>query len=85
MKEVKKANINEIIRLAFAKYMLSSKKSMNTFIFTQYKNNHLTDEELEEICNTLDKKIAKHEEKKKQKTEEEIRKEIEKIVIMGVV
>ncbi len=85
MKEVKKANINEIIRLAFAKYMLSSKKSMNTFIFTQYKNNHLTDEELEEICNTLDKKIAEYEYKKRQKADEELRKEMSKIIIKGVV
>lgn len=85
MKEVKKTDINEIIRLAFAKYMLSSKKSMNTFIFTQYKNNHLSDEELEKICNTLEKKIAEYEYKKRQKAEEEIQKEIEKIVLKGVV
>lgn len=85
MKEVKKIDINEIIRLAFVKYMLSSKKSMNTFIFTQYKNNHLTDEELEKICNTLEKKIAEHEEKKKQKAEEEMQKEIEEIVLKGVI
>lgn len=85
MKKVKKTNINEIIRLAFAKYMLSSKKSMNTFIFTQYKNNHLSDEELEKICNTLDKKIAEHEEKKRQKADEEIQKEMSKIIIKGVV
>lgn len=86
MKETKKTDINEIIRLAFAKYMLShSKKSMNTFIFTQYKNNHLSDKELETICNTLEKKIAEHEEKKRQKADEEMRKEISKIIIKGVV
>lgn len=85
MKEVKAISIDEIIRLAFAKYMLShSKKSMNTFIFTQFKNNHLSDKELEEICNTLDKKIVEYEEKKKQKADEEMQKEISKIVIMGV-
>lgn len=84
MKELKKIDINEIIRLAFAKYMLSSKKSMNTFIFTQYKNNHLTDEELERICQTLEKKIAEYEEKKKQQADEEIQKELSKIKILGV-
>lgn len=84
MKKVEKMEINEIIRLAFAKYMLSSKKSMNTFIFTQYKNNHLTDDELAKICNTLEKKIEEHEEKKRQEKEKEIKKEIEKIVIKGV-
>lgn len=84
MKEVKKTDINEIIRLAFAKYMLSSKKSMNTFIFTQYKNNHLSDEELEKICNTLDKKITDYEEKKKQKAEDEIQNEILKVIKKAV-
>ncbi len=86
MKEVKKPDINEIVRLAFAKYILShSKKSMNTFIFRQYEKNHLSDQELEKICNTLEKKISKHEEKKRQKADEKIQKEIEKIVLKGVV
>jgi len=84
MKEVKKIDINEIIRLAFLKYRLSSRKSMNTFIFTQAKNNKLTDEEIEKIVDTLEKKIAEHEENKRQKADEEIQKEISNIVIMGV-
>lgn len=78
--------IDEIIRLAFAKYVLShSKKSMNTFIFTQYKNNHLSDEELERICNILDIKITEFEEKKKQKADEEMKKEIENIINLKLV
>ena len=85
MKEVKKIDINEIIRLAFLKYRLSSRKSMNTFIFTQAKNNKLTDEEIEKIVDTLEKKIAEHEENKRQKAEEEMQKEISKIIIKGVV
>jgi len=84
MKEVKKIDINEIIRLAFLKYRLSSRKSMNTFIFTQAKNNKLTDEEIEKIVDTLEKKIAEHEENKRQKADEEIQKEISNIVIRGV-
>ena len=84
MKEVKKIDINEIIRLAFLKYRLSSRKSMNTFIFTQAKNNKLTDEEIEKIVDTLEKKIAEHEENKRQKAEEEMLEEISKIKILGV-
>lgn len=77
MKEVKKADINEIIRLAFAKYILSnSKKSMNTFIFRQYEKNHLSDAELELICDTLEKKIKEYEKKKRQKADAELKKEI---------
>ena len=60
MKETKKPDINEIIRLAFAKYMLSSKKSMNTFIFTQAKNNNLTDDEIDKIIDVLNKKIQNY-------------------------
>lgn len=81
MKEVKTISIDEIIRLAFLKYKLSSKKSMNTFIFTQAKNNKLTDEEIDQILDTLEIKIKEYEEKKRQKADEEMQKEIEKIKI----
>ena len=43
----------EIIRLAFLKYRLSGRRSMNTFIFTQAKNNKLTDEQIEKIVNRI--------------------------------
>ena len=49
--------MNEIIRLAFLKYRLSGRRSMNTFIFTQAKNNKLTDEQIENILNELEMKI----------------------------
>lgn len=57
MKKAEKIDINEIIRLAFLKYRLSNRKSMNTFIFTQSKNNKLTDEQITYILDTLEKKI----------------------------
>ena len=78
MKEVKKADISEIIRLAFLKYKLSSKKSMNTFIFTQAKNSNLTDIEIDEILDTLEIKIKEYEEKKRQKEDEETEIELRK-------
>lgn len=80
MEEVKKTDINEIIRLAFLKYRLSSKKSMNTFIFTQAKNNNLTDEEIDKILDTLEIKIKEYEEKKRQKEEEESERELKAIL-----
>lgn len=57
MKKAEKIDINEIIRLAFLKYRLSNRKSMNTFIFTQAKNNKLTDEQITYILDTLEKEI----------------------------
>ncbi len=62
-------DIKEIIRLAFLKYRLSGRRSMNTFIFTQAKNSKLTDEEIENILDTLENKITEHQEKNKQKEE----------------
>lgn len=50
----------EIERLAFLKYKLSGKKSMNSFIFSQVKNNKLTDEEIDLLINNLNKKIKKY-------------------------
>lgn len=73
-------NKNEIVRLAFLKYRLSSRKSMNTFIFTQAKNNKLSDEEIDNILNELDKKITDFENKKKNQIELEENKRIENMV-----
>lgn len=72
--------IDEIVRLAFLKYRLSSRKSMNTFIFTQAKNNKLSDKEIDNILNELDKKITNFENKKKKQIETEENKRIENLV-----
>ena len=80
MKEIKTISTNEIIRLAFLKYRLSSKKSMNTFIFTQAKNNKLTDAEIDKIINTLKQKIEHYETKKRQQEDEESERELRKIL-----
>lgn len=52
--------MEEIIRLAFLKYRLSGRRSMNTFIFTQAKSNKLTDEQIENILNELENKINEY-------------------------
>lgn len=82
MKEAKETDINEIITLAFRKYKLSGRKSMNTFVFTQTKN--LSEEDYDKILDTLEIKIKEHEEKKRQKISEEIEKDLENIIIFGV-
>ena len=82
MKEVKTISIDEIITLAFRKYKLSGKKSMNTFIFTQTKK--LSEKDYDKILDTLALKIKEYEEKKRQKADAEMQKEIENIIIMGV-
>ncbi len=78
-------DIQEIVRLAFLKYRLSGRKSMNTFIFTQAKNNKLSDMEIDKILNVLEDKIKKLEEEKKQQYEKEIQEEIEKTLFKKVV
>ena len=52
--------LQEIERLAFLKYRLSGKKSMNTFIFTQAKTNNLADKDIDKLINNLNKRIKKH-------------------------
>lgn len=78
-------DIQEIIRLAFLKYRLSGRKSTNTFMFTQAKNNKLTDKQIDEILQALENKIKTFEEEKKQKQDKEIQKEIEKTLFKKVV
>lgn len=82
IKEVKTISIDEIIILAFRKYKLSGKKSMNTFIFTNTKK--LSEEDYDKILDTLEIKIKEYEEMKRQKADEEMQKEMENIIIMGV-
>lgn len=75
MKEVKTISINEIIALAFRKYKLSGKKSMNTFIFTQTKK--LSEEDYDKILDTLEIKIKEYEERKKQVLDKQMQEEIQ--------
>ena len=56
-------DFQEIERLAFLKYRLNGKKSMNTFIFTQAKTNKLTDKDIDKLIDNLNKRIKKHAEK----------------------
>lgn len=71
-------DILEIIRLAFLKYKLSGRRSMNTFIFTQTKNNKLTDEQIDYILNDLEKKINKYTAKKEKAEFQNVKSRISK-------
>lgn len=62
-------DILEIIRLAFLRYKLSGRRSMNTFIFTQAKNNKLTDEQIDYILEDIEKKIEKYEKQQEKNAE----------------
>lgn len=62
-------DILEIIRLAFLKYKLSGRRSMNTFIFAQAKNNKLTDVQIDYILEDLEKKIKEYQKKNEKNAE----------------
>ncbi len=72
----KDVTINEIVRLAFWKYRLSGKRSMNTYIFSEAKNNNLSDDELNKIIDILNKKIQNYKQEQEQKQNEELEKEL---------
>ena len=63
-------DIQEIIRLAFLKYRLSGRRSMNTFVFTQVEKNNLTDGQINNILNTLENKIEEYRNKNKEEWQE---------------
>lgn len=73
---VKNEEIKEIIRLAFWKYRLSGKKSMNTYIFSEAKKNYLTDDEMNSIIDILEIKIKEYKEKKEQQDVEDLMKDL---------
>ena len=60
-------DLKEIERLAFLKYRLSGARAMNTFIFTQAKNNKLTDEQIDNLLLKLHRKIEKDLQEKAEK------------------
>lgn len=69
--------LKEIERLAFLKYRLSGKKSMNTFIFSQAKKYKLSDIQIETLINNLEKKIENAQ-------KENAKKELESVKIKEV-
>lgn len=73
---VRNEEIKEIIRLAFWKYRLSGKKSMNTYIFSQAKKNYLTDDEINYIIDESNQKIKEYKENKEKQEAEELMKDL---------
>lgn len=78
---VRNEEIKEIIRLAFWKYRLSGKRSMNTYIFSEAKKNYLTDDELNYIIDTMELKIIEY---KKAKEKQEVEDFIKDLNIKGL-
>ena len=64
MKEIKNIDrdiiIADIEKWAWLKYRLSGKRAMNTFIFTNSKKNDLSENEINQLMDNLDKKIRNY-------------------------
>ncbi len=64
MKDIKNIDrdiiISDIEKWAWLKYRLSGKRAMNTFIFTNSKKNDLTEDEINQLMDNLDKKIRNY-------------------------
>lgn len=73
---VRNEEIKEIIRLAFWKYRLSGKRSMNTYIFSEAKKNYLTDDELNYIIDIMELKIIEYKKAKEKQDTEELMKDL---------
>ena len=73
---VRNEEIKEIVRLAFWKYRLSGKKSINTYIFSEAKKNYLTEDELNYIIDTMELKIIEYKKTKEKQDSEELLKDL---------
>ena len=76
-------NINELSRLAFYKWQLSGKKSMNTFLFTTLKKYGLNDKEFQKLIDNTYKRIDEYQSKQDEKITNEIEDELNNIIIYG--
>lgn len=75
-KIVRNEEIKEIVRLAFWKYRLSGKRSMNTYIFSEAKKNYLSDDELNYIIDTMELKIIEYKKAKEKQDNEDLMKDL---------
>lgn len=49
--------LSDIEKWAWLKYRLSGKRAMNTFIFSNSKKNNLSEDEINQLMDNLDRKI----------------------------
>ena len=76
-------NLEEFARLAFYKWQLSGKRSMNTFLFSILKKYNLTDKQFQTIIDMTQMKIDNYEREKEKELMNDIENELNTIEIYG--
>lgn len=76
-------NLEELSRLAFYKWQLNGKRSMNTFLFSLLKKYNLTDKQFQTIIDMTQIRIDKYEEEQNEKLMNDIENELNTIEIFG--
>ena len=76
-------NLEEFSRLAFYKWQLSGKRSMNTFLFSILKKYNLTDKQFQTIIDMTQMKIETYEKEQEKELMNDIENELSTIEIYG--
>ena len=76
-------NLEEFARLAFYKWQLSGKRSMNTFLFSVLKKYNLTDKQFQTIIDMTQMKIETYEKEQEKELMNNIENELSTIEIYG--
>lgn len=79
----KVVNIEELSRLAFYKWQLNGKKSMNTFLFSLLKKYELTDKQFQLLIDMSQKRIRDFEIEREKEETNNIEQELNDIIIYG--
>lgn len=79
----KVVNIEELSRLAFYKWQLNGKKSMNTFLFSLLKKYELTDKQFQLLIDMSQKRIRDFEIEREKEETDSIEQELNDIIIYG--
>lgn len=79
----KVVNIEELSRLAFYKWQLNGKKSMNTFLFSLLKKYELTDKQFQLLIDMSQKRIRDFEMEREKEETNNIEQELNDIIIYG--
>lgn len=76
-------NLEEFSRLAFYKWQLNGKRSMNTFLFSLLKKYELSDKQFQTLIDMTQKRVEDFEEKQNSAANDEIELELKNIIIYG--
>jgi len=76
-------NLEEFSRLAFYKWQLNGKRSMNTFLFSLLKKYELSDKQFQTLIDMTQKRVQDFEDEQNKETNDEIELELNSIIIYG--